>query len=147
MIMPILHSVSIMCICTIIWAQWKKGITVFDNLKRSKVNKEFLLPCKRTRMNFNSTQFQLLNFSLESLFDDENALLTFDLLGSSKTVIPFFHWARQLLVCNVYNVYNMYNMYNYHSGQLRRLPNVLRVTRNNSQTYCHNSRRLNGCRV
>ena len=23
-------------------AQWKKGTTVFDNLKRSKVNKEFL---------------------------------------------------------------------------------------------------------
>ena len=76
--------------------QQKKGITVFDNLKRSKVIKEFLLPSKTTRLNFNSTQFQLLNFSLEDLFNDENALLTFDLLGSSKTVIPFFHWALQL---------------------------------------------------
>ena len=44
---------------------------VFDNLKRSKVNKEFLLPSKTPRLNFNSTQFQLLNFGLENLFDDE----------------------------------------------------------------------------
>ena len=50
----------------------EKGDNVFDNLKRSKVNKEFLLPSKTTRLNFNSTQFQLLNFSLENLFDDEN---------------------------------------------------------------------------
>ena len=69
----------------------EKGDNVFDNLKRSKVNKELLLPSKTTRLNSNSTQFQLLNFSLENLFDDENALLTFDLLGTSKTVIPLFH--------------------------------------------------------
>jgi len=42
-------------------------------------------------LNFNSTQFQLLNFNYDSLLDNENALLTFDLLGLSKTVIPFFH--------------------------------------------------------
>ena len=71
----------------------EKGITVFDNLKGSKVIKEFLLPSKTTRLDFSRTQFQLLNFSLENLFDDANALLTFDLLGSLKTVIPFFHWA------------------------------------------------------
>ena len=71
-------------------AQWKIGITVFDNLKRSKVNKEFLLPCKTTRLNFNSTQFQLLNFSLESLFEDENALLTFDLLEVIENGYPPF---------------------------------------------------------
>ena len=69
----------------------EKGDNRFDNLKRSKVKKEFLLPCKTTRLNFNNRQFQMLNFSLESLFENENALLTFDLLRSSKTVIPFFH--------------------------------------------------------
>ena len=31
-------------------------------------------------LNFNSTQFQLLNFNYDSLLDNENAL-TFDLLG------------------------------------------------------------------
>ena len=44
------------------WNNWrvqqKKGITIFDNLKRSKVNKELLLHNKTTRLNFNS--FQLL---------------------------------------------------------------------------------------
>jgi len=30
------------------------------------------------------------------LLDNENPSLTFDLLGLSKTVIPFFHWALQL---------------------------------------------------
>ena len=46
---------------------------------------------KTTRLNFNSAEFQLLNFNYDSLLDNENALLTFDLLGLSKTVIPFFH--------------------------------------------------------
>ena len=69
----------------------EKGITVFDNPKRSKVNLHFLVSRKKTRLDFNSTQIQLLNFSHNSLPDNENALLTFDLLGSSKTVIPFFH--------------------------------------------------------
>ena len=27
----------------------------------------------------------------------KNLLLTFDLLGLSKTIIPFFHWALQLM--------------------------------------------------
>ena len=77
----------------------EKGDNRFDNLKRSKVNKEFLLPCKTTRLNFNSTQFQLLNFSLESLFDNENALLTFDLLGSLKTVIALLKYSTKPLIC------------------------------------------------
>ena len=42
-------------------------------------------------LNFNSTQFQLLNFNYDSLLDNENASLTFHLLGLSKMVIPFFH--------------------------------------------------------
>ena len=78
-------------------AQWIKGTSVFDNLKRSKVNKEFLQSRKITRLNFNSTQFQLLNFNYDSLLDNENASLTFDLLELT-TVIPFFHWALQLKV-------------------------------------------------
>ena len=69
----------------------KKGITVFDNPKRSKVNLHLLVSRKITRLDFNSTQIQLLNFSHNSLLDNKNALLTFDLLESSKTVIPFFH--------------------------------------------------------
>ena len=77
-------------------AQLKKGITVFDDPKRSKVNNNFLVSRKITRLDFNSTQIQLLNFSHNSLLDNENASLTFDLLGSSKPVIPFFHWALQL---------------------------------------------------
>ena len=52
-------------------AQWKKGTSVFDNLKRSKVNKEFLLSRKITRLNFNSTQFQLWNFNYNGLLDNE----------------------------------------------------------------------------
>ena len=53
----------------------------------------FLVSRKITRLDF---KIQLLNFRHNSLLDNENALLTFDLLGSSKTVIPFFHWALQL---------------------------------------------------
>ena len=34
-------------------------------------------------LNFNSTQFQLLNINCDSLLDNENASLTFDLLGLS----------------------------------------------------------------
>ena len=34
----------------------------------------------------------LLKFSLV-LLDDKNSLLTFDLLGLSKMLVPFFHWA------------------------------------------------------
>ena len=51
----------------------EKGITVFDNPKRLKVNKEFLSSSKITRLDFNSTQFQLLNLSLDNLLDNENA--------------------------------------------------------------------------
>ena len=54
------------------------------------VNNNFLVS-RKIRLDFNSTQIQLLNFSHNSLLNNENALLTFDLLGSSKTVIPFFH--------------------------------------------------------
>ena len=43
---------------------------------------------KITRLNFNSTQ---LNFSLDNLLDNESALLTFDLLGLLKMVIPIIH--------------------------------------------------------
>ena len=42
-------------------------------------------------LNFNSALFQLLNFNYDSLLDNENTSLAFDLLGLSKTVIPFFH--------------------------------------------------------
>ena len=71
-------------------AQWKKGITVFDNPKRSKVNTTFLVSRKITRLDFNSTQTQLLNFSHNSLLDNKNASLTFDLLGSSWNGYPLF---------------------------------------------------------
>ena len=55
--------------------------------------------CRRiTRLNFNSTQFQLLNFNHDSL-PDNKALMIFDLLGLSKTVITFFHWARSFVCC------------------------------------------------
>ena len=65
----------------------EKGTSVFDNLGRSKVNKEFLQSRKITRLNFNSTQFQLLNFNYDSLLDNENVSLTFDLLGLLKMII------------------------------------------------------------
>ena len=94
----VMICVGIYCICNSYnWrAQWKKGISVFDNSKRSRVNKEFLLSGKITRLNFNSSEFQLMNFNNDSLLDNENASLTFDLLGLSKTVVPFSHWALQL---------------------------------------------------
>jgi len=41
-----------------------------------------------------------LNFNYDSLLDNENASLTFDLLGLSKTVIPFFHF-------NLFNYYHI----------------------------------------
>ena len=90
-----------------IWrAQWKKGITIFDNPKRSKVNNNFLVSRKITRLDINSTQIQLLNFSHNSLLDNENASLTFDLLESSKTVIPFFHWALHLCLVPIYHCFD-----------------------------------------
>ena len=67
----------------------EKGDNCFDNPKRSKVNNNFLVSRKITRLDFNSTQIQLLNFSHNSLLDNENASLTFDLLESSKTVIAY----------------------------------------------------------
>ena len=51
---------------------------------------------KITRVNFNSTQIQLLNFTHNSLLYNENASLTFDLLGYQKRLSPFstepFNW-------------------------------------------------------
>ena len=93
------YSYIIYCTLGNKWrAQWKREITVFDNPKRSKVNLYFLESRKITRLDFNSIQIQLLNFSHNSLLDNENASSTFDLLGSSKMVIPFFHCALQMLV-------------------------------------------------
>ena len=69
-------------------AQWKKGITVFDEPKRSKVNKAFSSN-KLSRLKFNSWNCVLLKFSLVVLLGNKNSLLTFDLLRLSKTVIPF----------------------------------------------------------
>ena len=61
------HSVCKFSARSQLKGQWKKGTSVFDNLKRSKVNKEILQSRKITRLNFNSTQFQLLNFNYDSL--------------------------------------------------------------------------------
>ena len=77
-------------------ALWKKGITVFDDPKRSKVNKAFSSSNKFSRLKFNSWNCVLLKFSLVVLLGNRNSLMTFDLLRLSKTVIPFFHWALQL---------------------------------------------------
>ena len=47
----------------------EKGDNVFNDPKRSKINKDFL-STKITRLNFNSTQFQQLNFSIDNLLDN-----------------------------------------------------------------------------
>ena len=76
--------------CFIIWrAQWKKGITVFDDPKRSNVNKAVSLSSKLLWLTFNSWICVLLKSSLVIFLDTKNVVLTFDLLGLSKTVIPF----------------------------------------------------------
>ena len=83
--------------CMYNWrAQWKKGITVFDDSKRSKVNEAFSLSSKLLWLKFNSWICVLLKSSLVIFLDTKKLLLTFDLLGLSKPVIPFFHWALQL---------------------------------------------------
>ena len=90
--------VCVFCKCIYNWrAQWKKGITVFDDSKRSKVNKAFSLWSKLLWLKFNSWICVLLKSSLVIFLDTKMLLLTFDLLGLSKTVIPFFHWALQFL--------------------------------------------------
>ena len=79
-------------------AQWKNGITGFGNPKRSKVNEAFSLSSKLSMLKFNSWNGVLLKFSLIFL-DYKNSSLTFDLLRSSKTLVPFFHWALQFVWC------------------------------------------------
>ena len=92
------------CLDTDNWrAQWKKGITDFDDPKRSKVNKAFSLSSKLLWLKFNSWICVLLKSSLVIFLDTKKCRLTFDLLGLSKTVIPFFHWALQLI--NYHNVF------------------------------------------
>ena len=71
----------------------EKGITIFNNTKRSKVNNEFFIYCLDNKTEFQQYSFQMLNFSHDNFLHSENLLLTFDLLVLLKTVIPFFHWA------------------------------------------------------
>ena len=68
----------------------EKGITVFDDPKRSKVNKAFSSSNKFSRLKFNSWNCVLLKFSLVVLLGNKNSLLNFDLLRLSKTAIPIF---------------------------------------------------------
>ena len=97
-----IHACMCLCVCALTapdnWrAQWKTGITVFDDPKRSKVNEAFSLSSKLLWLKFNSWICVLLKSSLVIFLDTKkNVVLTFDLLGLSKTVIPFFHWALQL---------------------------------------------------
>ena len=75
----------------------EKGITVFNDPKRSKVNKAFASSNKFSRLKFNSWNCVRPKSSLVVLLGNRNSLMTFDLLRLSKTVIPFIHWALQII--------------------------------------------------
>ena len=76
----------------------EKGDNRFWWPKRSKVNETFSLSSKLLWVKFNSWICVLLKFSLVIFLDTNSLLLAFDLLGLSKAVMPFFHWALHVLI-------------------------------------------------
>ena len=64
--------------------------------KGQRSTKHFSLSNKLSWLKFNSWICVLLKSSLVIFLDTKNVVLTFDPLGLSKKVIPFFHWALQL---------------------------------------------------
>ena len=84
-------------------AQWKKGITVFDESKRSKVNEAFSLSSKLLWLKFNSWICVLLKSSLVIFLDTKKLLLTF--WDYQKRLSPFstgpFNWTQSIsLLCS-----------------------------------------------
>ena len=77
--------------------KWKKGITIFDDPKRSKVNEAFLLSNKLLWLKFNSWIYVLLKPNLFIFLDTKKCSVDLWPFGITVVLVIFATWVKRKL--------------------------------------------------